>query len=362
MMLPYLPRFQTWSLRKRLSVPLGFLIAFLVAFHILYPLLGGIAVIFSFVPVAVVSWTMGSQAGLVSGTLAVLGNYLLLAYVGADAESVFVRGGLSSLTLILLGGLAGWVSQMVEKLHSYARQLEQDRESLRHEMEIRIHKERELEAALTEKVTLLKEIHHRVKNNLQIISSLLSLQSSKVRDPATLAQFQDSQDRIRSMALIHERLYRSGDLARIEFRSYLCDLIGHLFTSYQARHDGVTFKVEADDIALDVDIAIPCGLLVNELVSNALKHAFPDGRGGEIKIGMRDDGAGYYRLVMQDNGVGFPAEVDYRSTASLGLQLVNSLTRQLGGKIELQVDAGTTFVICFPGPHQNQAIQGEPLP
>lgn len=362
MMLPYLPRFLVWPLWKRVLIPLGFTLAYVVMFYLLYPLIGGVAVVISFLPVAVVSWTMGREAGIAAGALAVLGNFLLLTFVGANAESVFIRGGLSSLTLILLGGLAGWVSQIVEQQRNYAHQLELDREALRHEMAVRMHKERELEAALAEKEVLLKEIHHRVKNNLQIISSLLSLQSSRLHDPFALTQFQDSQDRIRSMALIHESLYRSRGLARIEFGSYLRDLTGHLLLSYRAQPNSISLTATAPEVYLDIDLAIPCGLLVNELVSNALKHAFPDGRSGEIRVEIRDDDNEHYRLIVQDNGIGFPDGVDFRKTGSLGLQLVNSLTRQLGGRIELGVGAGTTFMIRFPISGRSEIIQGEHLP
>ncbi|MBK8025768.1 MAG: PAS domain-containing protein [Chloroflexi bacterium] len=186
-----------------------------------------------------------------------------------------------------------------------------------------------LRSSLREKEVLLKEIHHRVKNNLQIISSLLSLQSSSMEDPRTLAQFQDSQNRIRSMALVHERLYRSENLARVEFDKYLHELVDSLVQTYNSRSKNITAKVDAEAVMLDIDIAIPCGLIVNELVSNALKHAFPNGLPGQIGVEMdqdRDDSR--YRLVVFDNGVGMPENMDYRGTPSLGLKLVRSPTRQ----------------------------------
>lgn len=212
-----------------------------------------------------------------------------------------------------------------------------------------------ISASLREKEILLKEIHHRVKNNLQIISSLLNLQANSIDDPFTLGQFQDSQNRIRSMALIHERLYRSDDLARVDYGTYLRDLTNSLMQTYRKYAQAVTLKVETDPILLDVDTAIPCGLIVNELVSNALKHAFPDGRAGEIGIEMRRCGEGRYRLVVRDDGVGIPAELDYRHSVSLGLQLVNSLTRQIDGTLELSQEGGTTFEILFSG----LSVQGQ---
>jgi two-component sensor histidine kinase len=210
----------------------------------------------------------------------------------------------------------------------------------------RVHVEERLKASLRDKETLLKEIHHRVKNNLQVVASLLSLQSGYVQDAATQQLFEESQHRIRSMALVHERLYQSQDLARIDFAEYVNSLVTHLFSSYHAQ--GIKWRIEADPIALDIDTAVPCGLILNELVTNALKHGFPDGRGGEVYVGVRE-ADGRYAIVVQDDGVGFQEAVDFHNAASLGLQLVNSLVRQLGGAIELCRLKGTKFEITFVG-------------
>ncbi len=216
--------------------------------------------------------------------------------------------------------------------------------------------EEHLRASLAEKEVLLKEIHHRVKNNLQVISSLLNLQSGSIRDPLLLAQFQDSQNRIRSMALIHERLYRSGDLAHIDFGPYLRDLTGHLQQTYRAQSQAVELRVESDAVLLDIDTAIPCGLLVNELVSNALKHAFPDKRGGTVEVELRRHSKEQYRLAVRDDGIGMPADIDWQHTSSLGLQLVNSLARQVDGTVELQSASGTAFSVCFPEGNSRRTI------
>lgn len=205
-----------------------------------------------------------------------------------------------------------------------------------------------LQAALQEKNVLLKEIHHRVKNNLQIISSLLNLQSGSIDDPLSLAKFQDSQDRVRSMALIHEHLYRSDDLARIDFGKYLNELAGSLVQTYRTRDQFVSLKLETDTVMLDIDTAIPSGLIVNELVSNALKHAYPDHRAGTIIVQLCQDRVGRVHLSVRDDGVGIPTDVDYRNTASLGMQLVNSLCRQLDATMEMHNASGTTFSIDFP--------------
>lgn len=214
----------------------------------------------------------------------------------------------------------------------------------------------QLRAAFQEKVVLLKEIHHRVKNNLQVISSLLNLQSGHIEDPAVRELFKESQNRIRSMALVHEKLYRSSDLTRIDCSEYMNSLAGNLFRSYGGDVRGITMRVETDGVFVGIDAAIPCGLIVNELVSNALKYAFPEGDGQrpvppggpEITLALADTGAGKLRLSVRDNGIGFPDTVDFRSTSSLGMQLVNVLTEQLDGSVELKPGPGTTFTITFP--------------
>jgi two-component sensor histidine kinase/GAF domain-containing protein len=213
--------------------------------------------------------------------------------------------------------------------------------------------EERVEASLTEKEIMLKEIHHRVKNNLQVISSLLNLQSGYIEDEEAVALFTESQTRVRSMALIHEQLYRSADLAHVDFAAYIQELTSYLLMSYRSQSNGVRFQIACDEVFLDVTTAIPCGLIINELASNALKHAFPNGRSGVIGVEMiQERGAGggeQYRLTIWDDGAGFPEGLDFRHTKSLGLQLVNSLTQQLGGSVTLSREKGTAFEIAFTG-------------
>jgi two-component sensor histidine kinase len=207
--------------------------------------------------------------------------------------------------------------------------------------------EAKIKASLKEKEILLQEIHHRVKNNLQVISSLLNLQSQGIQDEKTLEVFQESQNRIRSMALIHEKLYRSSDLARVDFAEYIRNLASFLIRSYKSR--AVRLDLQAADIYLSIDDAVPCGLIVNELISNALKHAFVDGREGEICVMMQQLADRQVRLVVRDNGVGLPKDVDYMNTGSLGLQLVTMLVEQLDGTIEIRNNVGAEFEILFGG-------------
>ena len=245
-------------------------------------------------------------------------------------------------------------------------------ERAQHEIVKRKEAEARMRASLEEKEVLLKEIHHRVKNNLQVVSSLLYLQSESVSDTEVLDVLTESQNRIRSMALVHERLYRTEDLARIDFPEYIRDLAAYLVSSYNVDAPLVSLRLDADEIVLDVDRAIPCGLIINELVSNSLKHAFsprpaalPDGAsvtgqeaegsqigaansdGNEIFIELRAEQDGQLRLLVGDNGAGLPENMDWRDTQSLGLLLVNNLVRQLRGAIELSRHDGTQFEIRF---------------
>jgi PAS domain S-box-containing protein len=206
--------------------------------------------------------------------------------------------------------------------------------------------EDEIKASLKERETLLKEIHHRVKNNMQIISSLISLQADKATERETIEMLDESQSRIRSMALIHEQLYRSSSLADIDFGDYVESLVDELLRMYNIPLGAVPITVDIENVQLGVDTAIPCALIVNELVSNSLKHAFPEGRVGAVTVALqRANGA--HTLTVADDGAGFPADVDFRATDSLGMQLVVTLVNQLEGTIELNRENGTAFVISF---------------
>ena len=205
-----------------------------------------------------------------------------------------------------------------------------------------------LAGLLNEKELLLKEVHHRVKNNLQVISSLLNLQSEYIKDPESLQVFAESRNRVRSMALIHEKLYQSHDLARIDFADYLRSLTRNLQSSYSRKSASVQIGVEVDDVMLGVDSAVPCGLIVNELVTNCFKYAFPADRSGEIRVSMTRSATEGLKLSVADNGVGFPKDVDFKNTNSLGMQIINTLAEQLDGTIHMTNGVGTKFEICFP--------------
>ncbi len=207
--------------------------------------------------------------------------------------------------------------------------------------------EEKIKASLQEKEVLLKEIHHRVKNNLQVISSLFNLQAYNSSDPQLLKILREGQNRIRSMALVHEKLYQSRDLSRIDFSEYIRNLSVYLFHSYQVDPGRIQLKQDIEGILLDINTAIPCGLIMNELISNALKHAFPEGRRGEIHLGLKRQDEQKLLLTVRDDGVGLPEDLDIQKTKSLGMQIVTLLAYQLDGTIELSRQAGTEFRISF---------------
>jgi PAS domain S-box-containing protein len=206
--------------------------------------------------------------------------------------------------------------------------------------------EEKIKASLREKEILLREIHHRVKNNMQIISSLHKLQSTNIKDKQAVEILQSTQNRIKSMALIHEKLYQSQDFSRVDLGEYVKSLTSQLFSSYGVNSHRIKLSTDIKDIFLDLNTAIPCGLIINELVSNSLKHAFPNDRAGEIQVAMRPLNGKEIELVVGDNGVGLPQELDFRKTKSLGLHLVTILTEdQLQGTIQLNKNRGTVFEI-----------------
>jgi two-component sensor histidine kinase len=207
--------------------------------------------------------------------------------------------------------------------------------------------EEQLSASLKEKDLLVREVYHRVKNNLQTISSLLSLQSESIADPATREMFIENQHRIRSMTMIHERLYRSNSLARIDMPEYLQGLANSLFRSYAVNRN-ITLQVDVRDVVMSADASIVCGLIVNELLSNALKHAFPGDRTGEITMTMFPGAHGTYALTFDDNGVGLPPGLDIHTTRTLGMNLITSLSQQLSADVEITTSGGTRYVITIP--------------
>ena len=207
--------------------------------------------------------------------------------------------------------------------------------------------ENTIKKSLDEKEVLIREIHHRVKNNMQIISSLLSLQSRSIDDKKTFELFRDSQNRVRSMALIHEKLYQSDNLAEIDFKEYIKNLTTDLIRSYGVTPGTISLSINVNKVSLGVNTAIPCGLIINELLTNSIKHAFPDGKKGKINIELHQITENEYMLIFNDNGIGLPENFEFKNIKSLGLRLVNSLTDQLNGKIDLEIVNGTKFIITF---------------
>jgi two-component sensor histidine kinase len=218
------------------------------------------------------------------------------------------------------------------------------------QVKIREHSE-SLQNSLSEKEVLLKEIHHRVKNNLQVISSLLYLNSKKIKDKGAQDMFKESQNRVKSIALVHERLYQSKDLGKIDFKEYVTRLTDDLFRSYAVNQSIIKLIISIKQIFISIDTAVPCGLIINEIISNSLKYAFPDAeelnKNCEIRIEFERDDKNNSLLSISDNGIGLPEGIDLKKTKSLGLQLVDTLIDQLEGTLEIDLSTGTKFKFKF---------------
>ncbi len=209
--------------------------------------------------------------------------------------------------------------------------------------------QKQIEYSLKEKDVLLKEIHHRVKNNLQIIISLLNLQTGYVKDENTLKTLKDGQSRVRSMALVHEKFYQAEELSEINFLDYIEKLCQFLYQSYGDKNHQVNVEIKGDYVGLDMDTAMPCGLLINEIVSNAYKYSFPGKESGKILIELKK-ADGKVNLLIKDNGIGLPDDFEIEKSESLGMQLILALTNQLDGELKLSHEKGTSFAISFVYP------------
>jgi two-component sensor histidine kinase len=377
----------------KIALMSGIIIAYALMFVSLYPIVGGGISTLAVLPAVTAGWLFNLQSGTLCGVLMILLNSALFTLLATPSEFELLSAIPSSIAIVASGATVGWLRELLKQVKQQAWELAQERTSLKEQMakrewaeealrrahdelemrvqertaelakvnqalqaEIteRVRKEAQIKASLEEKEALLKEIHHRVKNNLQVISSLLNLQSRLVADPQALEVFQESQHRIRSMAFVHEKLYQSESLARIDFAEYVRTLTTYLFSSCGARAQGVTLDIQAEDVLLGIDAAIPCGLILNELVSNALKHAFPNGRDGEVRIDLRADDDQRLTLTVSDDGIGLPEGLDVHNTNSLGLQLVDTLVRQLDGTMEIHGQGGTEFKIDFVVPQAGE--------
>lgn len=208
--------------------------------------------------------------------------------------------------------------------------------------------EEETKKALEKKELLLKEINHRIKNNLQIINSLLNLQSSKIDNAAVKGMFQEAQNRIKTMALVHENLYEQGDFEKINLGVYLKSLAKNLFQSIKSTSSFIQLKFTADDIYIDIQKAVSLGLITNEVISNAIKYAFKENQKGEVSIQLKHTENNHGLLTIKDNGCGLPGNIQPETTDTLGMQLIYSLSQQIGSNVELFNENGTTYIFKIP--------------
>lgn len=237
--------------------------------------------------------------------------------------------------------------EMEYRVQERTAELAESNQILNAEIQERARVEERLRESLHEKEVLLQEIHHRVKNNLQVISSLLYLQANRVDNAGATGILTESQNRIRSMALIHEKLYQSGDFTDVDFSNYLNEISGILQRTYADHSRKIKIRVNAEHVRIGLDTAIPCGLIVNELISNALKHAFNGRDQGEIEINMHSLHEDKVQLGIRDNGIGYPKDFDFKHAKSLGLQLIHNLVKQISGTLVRENTQGTGIRITF---------------
>ncbi len=268
--------------------------------------------------------------------------------MGPDGKVVQIFGANQDITdrMLMESEIRSLNTVLEQRVKDRTEDLIETNKKLKQENAQRLAAEGKLQASYDEKVMLLKEIHHRVKNNLQIIASLLNLQSRYISDEKTLAAIRESQNRVKAMALVHEKLYRSEDIAHISLHDYIKFLGTGLFQFYDARVRGIQFKLEINDIDVDIDAAIPLGLIINELISNSLKYAFPEGKTGEVSISVKKEGH-TLNVLFHDTGIGIPVNLDWRNAPSLGLRLVTTLVDQMDGTLELDRSDGTTFTMVL---------------
>lgn len=233
------------------------------------------------------------------------------------------------------------------KIKSHLKEIQEHNIRLNREIDERKLVEEQIRESLKEKEALLREIHSRIKNNMQVISSLLNLQSQYVKDKESLEMFRKSRDRILSMAFVHEKLYQSADLTKIDFDGYIRSIAQHLLRTCSIDPGAVRLNVNCSDVFLSINNAIPCGLIINELICNALKHAFPEGEKGEIAIDFHPNGDNRLILIVSDTGIGLPENIDVSDAKTVGLQLISDLVDQLKGTLDIKRDGGTAFKITF---------------
>jgi PAS domain S-box-containing protein len=268
--------------------------------------------------------------------------------MGPDGKVIRVLGANQDITdfKLMESEIRSLNTVLEQRVRDRTDALAKTNEALEEEVAQRQETEKKLQGSYDEKVLLLKEIHHRVKNNLQIIASLLNLQSRYIKDESTLAAIRESQNRVKAMALVHEKLYRSEDISHVSLHDYIRFLGTGLFQFYDAKLRGIQFTLDIHEVNVDIDAAIPLGLILNELISNSLKYAFPEGRSGEIAISVKKEDH-TITVLFRDNGIGIPADLDWRDTQSLGLRLVNTLVDQMNGTVDLDRSSGTLFTMVL---------------
>jgi two-component sensor histidine kinase len=285
---------------------------------------------------------------VVSGAL---GEELAVAMMRAGAQDYLLKDNLARLAPAVERELR---DVQTRRQHERAERALQESQTRLH-AQARAFKDQTI--LLRQRETMLREIHHRVKNNMQVMSSLLSLQSRVAPNPAASRILEENQNRIQSMALLHEILYQSDDLSLVDFSKYIRRMMDHLFRSYGAENRQIRLFTELDAVGLELDDALPCGLVISEIISNSLRHGFPENRAGEVRVILRRESPASVLLALSDNGVGLPENLDWSTTRSLGLRLVRALAEQLRARLDVRSQGGTEVKLLFTAKRKQDPLQ-----
>jgi|GEM_PF-4845731 len=362
------------------------LVLYTAAFPVFYQDYGPGITGFSLVPIAICGGVFGLRGGLLAAFSLMGVNSVWFELLGDSALQMFIKFLPGEFGAVGAGWVVGKLRDTYVTIREQSRILEREHEALEEESEMRrqaqealrrSHEnlenkvqertaelaeankqleaeiqertvvEEQLRESLEEKEVLLKEVHHRVKNNLQIISSLLYLGSRERESKRFMDIIQESRARIRSMAMVHEKLYQTENLSQISFRDYTEDLVKSLVGSHNDGSSNITVDIRSNGVQLDISTAITCGLILNELISNAVKYAFPDNEDGEIVISIAQDNSGRYEMIVKDNGVGLPDDFSTHASQSLGMKLVDTLTQQIDGDLQIDGTSGTKYRLTF---------------
>ncbi len=337
-------------MKKMIFLHAGIYFAYSIVFILLYKIIGARVAALQVIPAAIIAWQYGLRGGVISSIIVLVLNGVLLNFLDSPGVKLLLINWPAVSSLFLSAFIIGYLRDLSKQLNLKNSELKEEHCYLKDLIQTQKQTEVELRNLIKERETLLAEIHHRVKNNLQIMSSLLYFQSKKLKNERDKQIFLENEQRIKTIALVHENFYQSDSFSEININTYFKKLVAQLSNKYVIKDKQITFTFDISDISLTIDKAIPCGLIINELVLNAIKHAFSQQDNPEIIIKFYPQvksGTNYYTLIVKDNGSGMPTLNNLDRSENFGLYLVNILTEQIDGFLEQKNNNGASFKISF---------------